>query len=138
MIKLTRILPFLALSLTLYACSSAQLAETGSVVTDLVTDVQAGAVAYVDAQTALSGAQQAMGGHGISIGNIGQYAQAASSSANTSGLATAISTVVSDVSSQYAALKAAGATPTTAAATVEQTITAAQVAVTPPVTTTAP
>lgn len=83
--------------------------STGSIISDLVTDVSAGAATVLDAQTALSAAQQAMGGHGVSLNNILSYASAEASAANTSGLANAVSTLVSDISSQVKS----GATPAT-------------------------
>jgi hypothetical protein len=70
---------------------------------DLLTDVLEGTAAVSDAETALSAAQQSMGGHGISVANIGQYATAEQSAANTSGLTQAIATLTSSIQSQLAA-----------------------------------
>jgi hypothetical protein len=57
-------------------------------------------VAYNDAQAALKGAQEAMGGHGISLQNIGTYATAASNAYNSSGLSNALATVTADITQQ--------------------------------------
>jgi hypothetical protein len=94
------------------------LQETGNLASDTETDLLAGAAAYNDFQAALSGAQQSMGGHGISINNIGQYAQAANASAATSGLNNAIAVVTADVTQQLAQ----GLTPTK----ISQNVAAAQ------------
>lgn len=102
-------------------CSTTQLAATGTIAGDLVTDVLAGTVAVSDAYTALSATQQAMQGHGVSVQNIGAYANAAISSANTSGLLTAVNTIIADVSSQIAA----GFTP----AAIDTQVTNAQTAI---------
>lgn len=97
------------------------LAETGNIAGDLETDVLNGAVAYNDAQAALTGVQQAMGGHGLSLKNAGTYAQAASSAVNSSGLTNALATVGADITqqlSQGASLAQVSANVTTAQTTV--------------------
>jgi len=101
-------------ALALPGCSSVGI--SGDLVSDIVTDVQAGAVVAQDAYTALQAASQAMNGHGLSVKNAIAYAGAEASSANSSGLAMALSTVVNDVSSQLAK----GGTPATATATIAQ------------------
>jgi hypothetical protein len=70
---------------------------------DILTDVMNGVVAVSDAQTALHSAQQTMGGHGVSLNNIGTYAQAEQSAANTTGLGTAINTLTTDIQNQLSA-----------------------------------
>lgn len=111
------------LALGLYGCTAAQLTETGNIAGDVITDVQAGAATYLDAQTALGAAQQVMGGHGISLGNVLTYAQAESSAANTSGVITAANTLIKDITSQ---INAGTSTPTIVAQ-----LTTAQTAITP-------
>ena len=83
-------------------CTTAQLAETGNIVSDTLTDAQLGLTAYADLQTALSAAQQVMGGHGVSLNNVVTYAQAEASSANTSGLTQAAQSLAVDIASQIA------------------------------------
>ncbi len=70
--------------LALPGCTAAQLAETGNIAADTVNLVEQGAATYVAAQAALSGAQQTMGGHGVSLSNIGAYASAIATPANKS------------------------------------------------------
>lgn len=98
-------------------------ATTGNITGDILTDVEQAGVTYLDAQTALKAAQQSMGGHGVSVGNIGAYATAEASSANTTGLPTAIETLETDIANQIAA--------GTSQATISAQIAKAQTTLTP-------
>jgi hypothetical protein len=93
-------------ALALSGCAGTSLstvvATGGTILGDLVTDVSAGAATYADVETVLGAGQQAIGAHGISIGNIGAYATASASSLNTSGLLNAAASLVSDITSQVA------------------------------------
>ena len=118
LLKYFRISSCLALSGCAGTSLSTVVATGGTILGDLVTDVTAGAAAYVDAQTVLAAGQQAIGAHGISVGNIGAYATAEASSANTSGLVNAVASLTSDISTQLAQ----GVTP----AAISSQLTAAQ------------
>jgi hypothetical protein len=93
----------IALMLILSGCATTGTGPTaGTIIGDVLTDVTTGAAAVSDVETALSAAQQATGGHGISVQNIGALATAEASALNTSGLATTISQLQSDIQTQLA------------------------------------
>lgn len=127
--------PFVALlSLFQVACSSAEITESGNLVSDALALVSTGASDYQSVQAALSGAQQSIGAHGISLGNIATYASAIATPANgqlgesvVTNLGNAVAVVQSDVQS----LIAGGATPAAVSANITQAQTSLPVTPTP-------
>lgn len=136
MLKFLRNIPkFIALpfAVLLSACTSAQIAESGSLAADAVGLLTTGASDYASVQAALTAGQQVLGGHGISLGNLSTYASAILTPANgqlASNVVSNLGNAVAVVSSDINALVNSGAST----ATISANIAAAQTAV--PVSTT--